>query len=66
MNSDSRLDHNRTGGILGRIERGGNRLPDPVVIFLYGILAMVVISLVAAATGTFALHQPRWMLPAMH
>ena len=56
MNSDSRLDHNRTGGILGRIERGGNRLPDPVVIFLYGILAMVVISLVAAATGTFALH----------
>ena len=56
MNSDSRLDHDRTGGILGRIERGGNRLPDPVVIFLYGILAMVVISLVAAATGTFALH----------
>ena len=56
MNSNSRLDHDRTGGILGRIERGGNRLPDPVVIFLYGILAMVVISLVAAATGTFALH----------
>ena len=56
MNSDSRLDHNRTGGILGRIERGGNRLSGPVVIFLYGILAMVVISLVAAATGTFALH----------
>ena len=56
MNSDSRPDLDRTGGILGRIERGGNRLPDPVVIFLYGILAMVVISLVAAATGTFALH----------
>ena len=47
---------NGTGGILGWIERGGNRLPDPVVIFLYCIVAVIAISVIAAATGTFALH----------
>ena len=56
MNTNSTPNLSRTEGILGWIERGGNRLPDPVVIFLYGILAMVVISLLAAAAGTFALH----------
>ena len=56
MTSDSIPDNNRTGGILGRIERGGNRLPDPVVIFLYCILAVIAISVIAAATGTYALH----------
>ena len=56
MNSNSAPNVSRVEGILGWIERGGNRLPDPVVIFLYGIVAMVLISLVAAATGTFALH----------
>ena len=56
MNSNPTPDLKRTERILGWIERGGNRLPDPVVIFLYGIVAMVLISLVAAATGTFALH----------
>ena len=43
-------------GILGWIERSGNRLPDPVVIFLYCILAVIAISVIAAATGTYALH----------
>ena len=47
---------NGTGGVLGWIERGGNRLPDPVVIFLYCILAVIAISVIAAATGTYALH----------
>ncbi len=56
MNADSQPDLSRTQGILAWIERGGNRLPDPVVIFLYGIIAMITISLLAAATGTFALH----------
>ena len=56
MTSDSIPDNNRTRGILGRIERGGNRLPDPVVIFLYCILAVIAISVIAAATGTYALH----------
>ena len=56
MSSESIPDNNRTGGILGRIERSGNRLPDPVVIFLYCILAVIAISVIAAATGTYALH----------
>ena len=56
MTSDSIPGNNRTGGILGRIERSGNRLPDPVVIFLYCILAVIAISVIAAATGTYALH----------
>ena len=56
MTTEPELDKNGTGGILGWIERGGNRLPDPVVIFLYCILAVIAISVIAAATGTFALH----------
>ncbi len=56
MNTDSQPDISRSQGVLAWIERGGNRLPDPVVIFLYGILAMILISVLAAATGTFALH----------
>ncbi len=56
MTSDSIPQSNGTGGILGWIERGGNRLPDPVVIFLYCILIVIAISVIAAATGAFALH----------
>ena len=56
MTSDSIPQNNGTGGILGWIERGGNRLPDPVVIFLYCILIVIAISVIAAATGAFALH----------
>lgn len=56
MTTDPRSVSNGAGGILGWIERGGNRLPDPVVIFLYCILAVIAISVIAAATGTYALH----------
>ena len=56
MTANSIPQNNGTGGILGWIERGGNRLPDPVVIFLYCILIVIAISVVAAATGAFALH----------
>jgi len=56
MSAESISNPNRDGGILGWIERGGNRLPDPVVIFLYCILAVIGISLVAAALGAAALH----------
>ena len=56
MTTNSIPDNNGTGGILGWIERGGNRLPDPVVIFLYCILAVIAISVIAAVTGTYALH----------
>lgn len=43
-------------GILGWIERTGNRLPDPVFLFLYLILGLVVISVVAQLIGVSALH----------
>ena len=56
MTTDPASASNGTVGILGWIERSGNRLPDPVVIFLYCILAVIAISVIAATTGTFALH----------
>ncbi len=56
MTSDSISKPDRAGGILGWIERGGNRLPDPVVIFLYCIAAVIAVSVVAAAMGLYALH----------
>ena len=43
-------------GILGWIERTGNKLPDPVFIFFYLILGLVVISIIAAMAGYSALH----------
>ncbi|MCG3168899.1 MAG: p-aminobenzoyl-glutamate transport protein [Pseudomonadales bacterium] len=49
-------DDARTGGVLGWIERTGNRLPDPVFIFLYLIVALIVVSVVASAADYSALH----------
>ncbi len=43
-------------GILGLIERAGNRLPDPAFIFFYLIIAMVIISVIAAWAGMSVLH----------
>ncbi len=43
-------------GILGWIERTGNRLPDPVFIFFYLILVLILVSIVAALAGYSALH----------
>ena len=43
-------------GILGWIERTGNKLPDPVFIFFYLIIALVIISVIAALSGVSALH----------
>lgn len=43
-------------GILGWIERTGNRLPDPVFLFLWFILALVGISVLAAWAGWSAAH----------
>lgn len=43
-------------GILGWIERTGNRLPDPVFIFFYLILGLIVVSVVAALLGYAAPH----------
>ncbi len=44
------------GGFLGWIERNGNKLPDPVFLFLWLILALVLISVVANVVGFSAAH----------
>lgn len=44
------------GGILGFIERTGNKLPDPVFIFFYLIIGLIVLSVVFAFFGFSALH----------
>ncbi len=43
-------------GILGWVERTGNKLPDPVFIFFYLIIALVLISVVCAMLGVSAFH----------
>lgn len=43
-------------GFLGWIERVGNRLPDPVVLFLWLVGALIVVSMIAAALGWSAVH----------
>ncbi|MBX7532341.1 AbgT family transporter [Qipengyuania sp. 1XM1-15A] len=43
-------------GILGWVERTGNKLPDPVFIFFYLIIALMIVSIIAAMTGVSALH----------
>ena len=43
-------------GFLGWVEKTGNRLPDPVFLFFYLIIALVVVSIVAALSGVSAFH----------
>ncbi len=43
-------------GVLGWIERTGNRLPDPVFIFFYLILGLVAVSVAASLFGYSAPH----------
>ncbi|PWE18875.1 hypothetical protein DDZ18_04605 [Marinicauda salina] len=52
--SGQMVEHQK--GILGLIERAGNRLPDPVFIFLYLIIAMAIVSQVTASMGVSVLH----------
>ena len=47
---------NEQRGILGWIERSGNRLPDPVFLFFGLIFALIVISLIADLAGLAAAH----------
>ena len=42
-------------GFLGWVERTGNRLPDPVFIFFYLILALIAVSIVCSLAGVSAL-----------
>jgi aminobenzoyl-glutamate transport protein len=46
----------KAGGVLGSIERFGNRLPDPVLIFLWLIVVVLVLSVVGAAAGWQAVN----------
>ena len=43
-------------GFLGWVERTGNKLPDPVFIFLYLILFLVVVSIACYMLGASAAH----------
>lgn len=56
MTDISHSQANEMKGVLAWIERSGNRLPDPVFIFLWCIAAVVVISVIAALMGVSALH----------
>lgn len=47
---------NRQKGLLGWVERVGNKLPDPVFIFFYLIAALVIFSVFAAVVGLSAIH----------
>ena len=46
----------RQTGILGAIERAGNKLPDPAFIFFYLIIVMVIVSALTAWAGVSAEH----------
>ena len=41
-------------GILGAIERAGNKLPDPVFLFVYLIFGLMVVSILASFFGLSA------------
>ena len=41
-------------GFLGWVERAGNKLPDPVFLFFYFIIALVVISIISSLLGVNA------------
>ncbi len=43
-------------GVLAWIERTGNRLPDPVFLFFYLILALIAVSVLCALLGVSAVH----------
>lgn len=43
-------------GFLAWVERTGNKLPDPVFIFLWLIASLIVVSLIAAVAGWTAAH----------
>lgn len=43
-------------GLLAWVERTGNRLPDPVFIFFYLVLALIAVSVIASLAGASAVH----------
>ena len=56
MSSNIKAHADEMKGVLAWIEKSGNKLPDPVFIFLYCIAAVVLISVIAAIGGVSAAH----------
>ncbi|MBA4764099.1 AbgT family transporter [Qipengyuania huizhouensis] len=54
--AEAQATSGKQGGILGWIERSGNKLPDPVFLFFWLIAILVVVSIVASLTGLSAAH----------
>ncbi|MGJ3232934.1 MAG: AbgT family transporter [Oceanicaulis sp.] len=53
-NDGATVEHQK--GILGLIEKAGNKLPDPAFIFFYLIILMVIISVITAFLGLSVEH----------
>ena len=47
---------NQTGGILGLIERVGNKLPDPTTLFVVLAFLVIIISWICSLAGVSAVH----------
>jgi len=58
MNNENAADIKATGGVLGAIERLGNRLPDPAVLFIYLLVVVWLLSW-ALSYISFDLTDPR-------
>ena len=56
MSDNIQTQPNEMTGVLAWIEKSGNKLPDPVFIFLWCILAVVVMSVIATMAGVSAPH----------
>ena len=56
MSDNIQTQPNEITGVLAWIEKSGNKLPDPVFIFLWCILAVVVMSVIATMAGVSAPH----------
>jgi aminobenzoyl-glutamate transport protein len=56
---DAPAGQERQTGILGWIEKTGNKLPDPVIIFAWLILVLVIISVVTDLLGVSVEHPVR-------
>jgi len=54
--ANASADGQQNKGFLGWVERTGNRLPDPVFLFIYLLLILVAISVVCSLLGVSALH----------
>lgn len=54
--SEAKAPSETSKGFLGFVERTGNKLPDPVFIFFYLIIFLVIVSVICAALGVSAEH----------